>query len=85
MGGKHRQASWWRDWQERRQVRRGLVKSMVDGDGNEHLITLGALRQGLSEGSRHYLAVCGRLITVGGMAAPPTSFCSQCVVLGPRS
>lgn len=58
---------------------------MVDGDGNEHLVTLRAFQQGLSEGSRHYVAVCGQSITVGGMTTSSTSVCSRCGARGSQS
>jgi hypothetical protein len=58
---------------------------MVDGDGQEHLVTHEAYEEGLREGSGIYQAVCGQRITVGGMTAPPSYRCHPCEVLEPRA
>lgn len=80
MSGKHHQAPWWRCWWERGQIRRGQVKWMVDGEGNQHLVAHRALREGPREGKGFYLAVCGQSITGDSITTLPRFHCPDCAI-----
>lgn len=55
-----------------------LVRVTCVEDGRDHLVTPDAMAAGLKQRAGRYRALCGHVVTAGGMAQPPGPPCKSC-------